>query len=167
MRRTAVALALAWAGTLWAEARRPPTTVCVVVRDVERLDGRIVVVRGILQDTDASSSEPYFDELVGEDCTGSDGERPRVKVVSPDWHFLAKPPTGYRPDIASIRRADRFIAKLSRQGRPPRKIWATVEGVIYFLKPESATGSSTGAKPSHKRYVAYIVVQAIRDLSEK
>lgn len=134
-------------------------SVCDLVRTAVQLDGEIVKVYGVLQDSDPKRENPYFDELVSENCKGKGmGEsQAKIQVVSPDSHFLANPPAGYKPDLNSIRRAELMAEKAAAHHR---SLSATVEGVLYV--PKAASGV-----PRHRSYTAIIVVQAIRDTKER
>lgn len=149
-----------------AQPSNVPLSICSVIREAGRFEGRVVAIRGILQDSSAGAEDVRFDELVADNCPGWDGEQIRIQVVSPDAHFLANPPRGYRPNMASIRRAERFYEKLLRDRGTTRRIWATVEGVLYLPKQDPLAVGSAG-KPSHREYTAYLVVQAIRELSAR
>jgi len=128
-----------------------------LIRSGQRVNGKIVSVRGILAASNPKAAQAYFDELVGEGCDPS-GSAVRIQVVSPDPHFLAAPPPGYKPDPDSVRRAERVAQDAADHHRA---LIATVEGVLYV-----AEGGVQGFA-RHRRYPAIIVVAAIRDVNER
>jgi hypothetical protein len=134
-----------------------PQSVCDLLRSGQWVNGKTVSVRGILTTANPKALQAHFDELIGEGCDPAGGSI-RIQVVSPDAHFLAEPPPGYKPDPDSVRRAER-VAQAAADHH--RALIATVEGILYVVE---------GAKPGiarHRRYPAVIVVGAIRDVKER
>lgn len=139
-------------------------SICDLFRDLPRLEGRIVKVRGLFEVTSPKRGNEYFDELVPENCGLSDQQEIRIKISSPDVHFLQSPPPGYKPDMASIRRADREVEKRLNQGKTIKRLVGTVEGVVYSSEGDTRPQDSLQKPQPHKRYPAYIIIQAIRDV---
>ena len=138
-------------------------TVCEVISEARKLEGRIVSVRGFLQDAAGTAGDPDFDELVADGCTLADGSLPRIQVVSPDLHFLANPPPGYKPDMKSVKRVERRIEAVRARGKRVGRILATVQGVVLAGDEDSRPQASTKV-PRHRQYRAYLVIQAMRDV---
>jgi hypothetical protein len=136
----------------WAAPPKQVLTVCDVVRSGERLNGNIIRVAGILRDAYSQSEDPYFDVLVDDNCKGVE-----IHVVSADSAFLANAPPDYRPDMRSVRRAERVVKKAATDGR---ELSATVEGVLYVQEKDDSP------RPRHKWYPFIIVIQAVRDVKE-
>lgn len=142
-------------------AQTPPKTisVCDLVRNIQKLDGQVVKVQGILRSPNDPAIDSYFDEIVGDRCTGM-GEVV-VHIVSPDSHFLAAPPKGYRPDFESVHRAENIISAAQRKTSSTRFV-ATVEGVAVKL---ALLKSSDFARPlPHGNYAASVILAAIRNV---
>ncbi|MGJ5817136.1 hypothetical protein [Paludibaculum fermentans] len=138
--------------------KRKVVTVCQLLAAAEELDGRIVSVRGILKTSSDEAGAPYFDQLTGGACAGRAVADRTLQVVSPDAHFLAKPPSGYKPDEGSFRRAGRLLDKMLAAGQPVGGFDATVEGIFY-------RGRSQPRLPvRHRQYPGYVVIQAIRNV---
>jgi hypothetical protein len=158
----ACVLALALVGSAAWAADEPDTTmtVCEVLRNARKLEGQLVRVRGVLQDAYPGASEPYFNELSGDGCTGLKTDRAVIRIDTPDVHFLKRPPPGYKYDAASAHRTERIIAEHIAKGRRLTGLSATVEGVFY----------SGGSRPDpsqrrrHRWYPGYIVIQAYLDV---
>ena len=146
-----------FASTGWAEERPRDVRICNLGRVAQQLDGKLVRIIGILQNSDTSET-PFFDELVGHGCKASEGEQVKIQIVSPDSHFLSNPPPGYKPDMDSVSRAE---AVFERAAAHRRSVSATVEGVFYVSKQQ-------GFGPiRHRSYSAFIVIQALRDVKER
>jgi hypothetical protein len=156
-----VAIGLMTYGVPSAQHPKRAMSVCELLRNAHNLEGQIVSVHGILQDSDIGIGPPYFDELAAENCAGAEANQ-QIQVVSPDSHFLANPPRGFNPDPASVRRVEDALAKMQTTGRPVNRLSATVEGVLCIPQPDSEPPGSN--RPRHKRYPAYIVIQALRDV---
>ena len=75
--------------------------ICDLTRLADQLDSKLVRVRGILRNSE-TAAEPFFDELVPENCSDAEGRGMVIRIVSPDVHFLANLPHGYKPDMSSI-----------------------------------------------------------------
>lgn len=148
---------LAFASVSVASDRPRNVNVCDLSRLAEQIDGKIVRVHGVLRNSDTMEN-PYFDELVGENCNGVDGGQVTIQVVSPDSHFLASPPPGYKPDFESVRRAEPVFKKAAADRR---SVSATVEGVFYTSKQQ------TSSPARHRQYQASIVIQGLRDVKER
>ncbi len=117
--------------------------ICDLISLAGELDGKLVRVRGIVRNS-GSSSDPYFDELIPETCSTAEGRRTVIHIVSPDTHFLAHRPRGYRPDMNSVHRAESVFEKAAREGH---SVSATVEGVF-----QSSTPKTSSASPRHREY---------------
>jgi len=133
-------------------------TLCQLLAEPQRFDGRIVRVRGILESEGNAPRTAYFDQLSSTGCPGSAAAETKVQVVSPDSHFLENPPDGYRPDQRSIRRAEKVMEKALASRDPARAFEATVEGVFYRAEMIS------NHPARHRQYPGYVVLQAIRSL---
>ena len=131
---------------------------CELIRSGDKFDGKLIRVSGLLQDSDPNTINPYFDELVSHDCNDVNGKPVKILIVSPDQHFLANAPAGYKPDLRSIHRAEIVAEQAAARHHSLR---ATVEGVYYVSK----TASSTSAR--HRQYPAVLVLQSIRDVKEQ
>jgi hypothetical protein len=145
------------------QSLRQTRDVCNLIRDAAKLEGRIVIVSGILQASDPSSEKPYFDELIAENCSGLRTKRIRIQIVSPDSHFLANPPKGFNPDMDSVRRAEELLARSEKQGRRIRQISATVAGVFYSPQRQAAT-SRDSVTSRHEQYDGYLILESFKDL---
>ena len=130
--------------------------ICDLTRLADQLDGKLVRVRGILRNSE-TAAEPFFDELVPENCSDPEGLRIVIQIVSPDVHFLANPPQGYKADMSSIRRAEPIFKNAAARSRP---VAVTVEGVFYSARPQRS------APVRHKQYRGSIVLQALRAVKE-
>jgi len=131
--------------------------ICDVMRLAGQLDGKVIRVRGLLRNSE-TPEEPSFDEFVPEGCSDAQGSQTVIHIVSPDVHFLSKPPRGYKPDMNSVRTAERIFRKAAADRKP---VSATVEGVFQVLIRDGS------AHPLHKQYAASIVVQALRGAKER
>jgi hypothetical protein len=142
-----------------ANASEPPreVNICKLIRLASQLDGKVIQVRGLLRNSD-TPEDPSFDELVPESCPDAEGRRTVIHIVSPDAHFLAHSPQGYKPDMDSIRRAEPTLNKAAADAR---LVSATIEGVLQAVRPQSARA------PRHKQYSAVIVIQALREAKER
>lgn len=131
-------------------------TVCQLLADRVKYEGQLVRVRGSLR-TDGVGSWP-FDELHGIGCAVSGVSNAVVKLVSPDVHFLAKPPANYRPDPGSAKRAERLLERELAKGHSVASFDVTIDGVFF--------GDPGEARPSarHKQYSGYVVIQSFRRL---
>lgn len=131
--------------------------ICDVMRLANQLDGKIIRVRGLLRNTD-TPEDPSFDELVPERCSDVEGSQTVIHIVSPDGHFLANPPPGYKPDMNSARRVKPIFRKAALDEKP---VLVTVEGFFRVLHP------GTRMPLPHKQYSALIVIQAYRGAKER
>src|SRR5258707_15808924 len=86
-----------------ASDRPRDVRVCDLKRLGGQLEAKIVRIHGILRNS-STPEDPFFNELVGEDCKDAEGGEITIQIVSPDSHFLANPPHGYTPDMESLRR---------------------------------------------------------------
>jgi hypothetical protein len=141
----------------WAEERPHDVNICNLGRVASQFDGKIVRISGVLQNSD-TSERPFFDELVGKSCKGTKGEQVNLQVVSPDSHFLSNPPEGYKPDMGSLSRAEPIF---ERAAAHHRSVFATVEGVFYVAN------QPISGPVRHRRYPAFVVIQALRDVKER
>jgi hypothetical protein len=144
-----------------AQTKRHPLSVCDVVRQADLLDGHVVNVRGTIRSSGGKEpSGPYFDEMVAP-CSGT--LTATIKIVSPDAHFLANQPPGYRPDQASIRRAESLFTKEQGRGKSVDEVVATVEG--FLVKPgaprSEVSRDESVARPGN---IIYLVVASVRRL---
>jgi hypothetical protein len=135
-------------------------SVCDLLIEANNLDGRIVRVHGILRDSDPKTESPYFDELAADNCTDEKHPKGPIRLISPDQHFLANPPSDYKPDLASVRKVEQIIAKLEATGEKVSGLDVTVEGVFYIQRQKPEALSKTGDAV----YAGFIVIQAIRDV---
>jgi hypothetical protein len=144
-----------------AQTPLKPISVCNLIQNIQHLDGQVVRVRGTLRSTGGSPADSYFDEMVGISCPGIGDAT--VHIVSPDSHFLAASPRGYRPDFESVRKAEKLIAKAQSEGRSVPKFVATVEGVAVKLVSPEHFGA--GRPLPHGHYGADLILAAIRDVT--
>jgi hypothetical protein len=140
---------------------KSPLTVCELIQSGRKLDGQIVAVKGHLQDATGAGDSQLFDELVGTDCKLSDASVPRIRIVSPDSHFLAQPPPGYKPDLGSVEGVERRISKARATGKKIKYLSAVVEGAVIWADGNTRGDGST---PRHQRYQGYLVLQRIRNI---
>jgi len=136
-----------------ASDRPRDVKICDLRRLASQLEGKIVRIQGSLRNSN-THEDPYFNELVGEDCRVAEGGQITIRIISPDGHFLANPPHGYHPDLDSVRRAESVLKKAIAEHR---SVSATVEGAFY------AERQISGFTP-HKQYPANIVIQRLRDV---
>jgi hypothetical protein len=139
-------------------------TVCTLLKKADQYNGRIVNVRGRLQSIALGIEDIYFDELSADDCSIDRTTPTKIKLESPDAHFLDNAPENYRADLRSIQRAERILRKELVAGSSKIVFDATVEGVFYMDFKTSATLSQS-RRPTHRQYPGYLVIQAIRDLT--
>ncbi len=131
--------------------------VCEALKRLPELDGRVVAIHGQLQGGSMLSGGAYFDQLVEPHCALQGDSRGVIRLESPDQHFLAHPPRGYRADKASIKRVAQILAREKDKGAASVRLDVVVEGVLYQVSPGSPT-------TRHARGVlAVIVVQAYRE----
>src|SRR5882724_9649645 len=90
--------------------------VCNLALRADQFEGKLVRVRGELRNSDRAEN-PFFDELVGEHCKKAQGGKITIQIVSPDSHFLANPPPGYKPDLYSVRQAEPVFKKAAADHR--------------------------------------------------
>jgi hypothetical protein len=140
-------------------------SVCDLIRDAPVLEGQIVSVHGILQNSGSGTGQPYYDELMADNCVGNGGKEIQIQIVSPDAHFLANPPRGFKPDMNSIRRVEDLLEKMEKEGRTVKQISCTVQGAFYAPKPQSSSALGGSDQYHHKLYQGYIVIQALRDVT--
>lgn len=131
--------------------------ICELIRLASQLDGKVVRLSGVLRNSE-TPEDPSFDELVPETCSDAKDRQTVVHIVSPDVHFLANPPQGYKPDMDSMRRAQSILKKAAVDGK---SVSVKVEGVFQIVRQE------TSMPPRHKRYSASIVIQALREAKER
>jgi hypothetical protein len=128
-------------------------TPCDVIQHLEKFDGRLVSVYGELKST-LGGPDHYFDELIAL-CPPSD-RVVSMKLIPPDAHFLADPPKGYRPDVASIERAEAVLEMAPASSR----VFGTVTGFLLRGRADDSIGG-TGPKPHHESAVVYLVISGI------
>jgi hypothetical protein len=80
-----------------------------------------------------------------------------IHVESPDVHFFANPPRGYKPNVKSVHRAESLFNKAAAQSG---QVSVTLEGVFVTERPD------TRMPPRHKGYFASIVIAAIYDAKQ-
>jgi hypothetical protein len=144
------------------DGAKNPLTVCELIQSGRKLDRQIVAVKGRLQDATGATDKPDFDELVATDCKLPDASVPKIRIVSPDSHFLAQPPPGYKPDLASVERVERQISEARARGKRIKYLSAVLEGAMIWADGRAI--AEPDAAPRHQRYRAYLVVQRMRDV---
>ncbi len=143
---------------------QPQMSVCEFVENVKQLDGRLISVRGIVEISSPDREGFYVDIMYADSCAAKTNERIRVDLVYPDSKFSENAPPGYKFDQSSFRRAFRIVKKARDKGKSVDRILATIQGIAYAPRAESAGGAS-GRKLHHGSYDARIFIQAIKDVT--
>lgn len=137
-------------------------SVCGAARAGDELDGRTVRIRGTWRE--AFPGARLFDELV-------DPEWPGVEfhVVSSPVSLPYPPPTDYKLDAGSMRRAERVLERAVAGGG---NVSATMVGVLYVTKkedyvPARPLNSSVTIPPHHKWYPLVLLIRSISRLHEQ
>ena len=147
------ALSILFLCSAGAAEKPQEVSICDLRRVAEKVEGKVIRVRGLLRNSETRKN-PFYDELVPQTCKEPDDRRLVFHVVSPDVHDLANPPSGYEPDMESVRQAERIFRIAARNDRT---VSAVIEGVYRSTSEEKAQSSR------HKQYSGVIIVQAIRD----
>jgi hypothetical protein len=71
--------------------------------------------------------------------TDSNGKQTAIQAVSPDVHFLANPPKGYKPDMNSAKTIDQILDKANAAGKKVMHFSVTVVA-FYATKYKPPTG---------------------------
>lgn len=136
--------------------------VCDLLREPGKYEGQMIRVRGQLRSS-GSAEHPSFDELDGAGCASNEQEEKWVvSIVSPDAHFLAQSPKGYRPDRRSVERVSRLVTKQVAAGRVISSVECTIEGLFYGDHTRD-DGEHAVRPRRHPRYDGHVVIQAIRN----
>jgi hypothetical protein len=130
---------------------------CELVRGISQFDGKVIRVRGVLQNSDGPD-DAFFDEFLPDTCSEAPGRRIVIHVQSPDVHFLANPPRGYRPNMKSVQRVESLLKKAAADGR---RVSVTIEGLLVVAT------SVTPTPARHKPYPASIIIAAIYEAKER
>lgn len=145
-----------------AEPAPHPMTVCSLVQHIKALEGQIVSVHGVLimYETDPEGATPHY--MVA-DCPSLNDRRVRVKIEYPDSWFLKNPPTGYRVDQDSFRRAWKVIIGTMEHGKVKSHYIATIVGQANSVAPYIPPPPNLHVTLEGK-WDADIVIQGIYDL---
>lgn len=157
---TLVALGTLLAGLAYAVP--PELSVCEVASAGGKLDGKMVRVSGVWRK--AFPAATIFEELVDDRCPETE-----IHVVATDASLPYAPPSGYKPDLASIRKADRIARKALADKKDLR---VTMVGVLYVQKkddyvPGKPLSKDLTVPPHHKWYPLVLLIRAIPDVKER
>ncbi len=135
-------------------------SVCTLLSDPDKYEGRVVATKGLFERDD--SGDWRFDQLTplrGEKCYESRREDElTIKIEGPDQSFLANVSKEFRFDPRSIERIEESLKELLAKEKTLRVVEVEAEGIILSGGPEPH------GVTRHPWHPATVVISTLKNL---